>query len=46
MQGASFAIPAQRQNVTSNTTIYLVGSMSYTGGSGNIVGIINARRMR
>jgi uncharacterized protein YbcV (DUF1398 family) len=46
-QDASIAtVPRWRVNISSTTTIYLKGSLTYSGGSPKFYGYISARRMR
>lgn len=41
-----WAVPTQRFNISTNTTVYLVGTSAFSSGSSNGNGAILARRMR
>jgi len=44
--GCALPVPTIRLNITSTTTVYLVGQSSFTGGTNGIGGFIAARRRR
>lgn len=44
--GASAPTPVSRQNVTTNTTVFMVGQAVFSGGAVTATGFLRARRMR